>query len=147
MNVPGHALARQGCRIQRRLSVFNDPVDGHLLPGLHHDQGTDFHVCRVLFHFVSVFDHVRVVGPDVHEVRNALPALVDGEIFKELSHLEEEHDGHSLHVIARGGEGEDESADGRDGHEKALVEDLAIEDALPRFFQDVVADDAVGNQV
>ena len=91
---------------------------------------------------------VRVVGRDIHHVGDGLAAFTDSVALEELSHLVEQHNrGTFGHVWPRFGEKHHgERADGCDGHEEVLVEDLAVADVLDGFDDDVVAGDEVGGE-
>ena len=59
----------------------------------------------------------------------ALPLCV---MLEKLSHLEEEHDEHSLHELCPGSrkEADGECAQRGNGHEQVLVEHITVHDAL-----------------
>jgi hypothetical protein len=73
-------------------------------------------------------NYVRDVGPDVHEMADALSALPLGIALEELAHLEEEHDEHRLQELRLGPwqEADAQCADGGHRHEEMLVEGTAV---------------------
>ena len=87
---------------------------------------------------------VGVVGRDVHHGADRLAALAHGVCLEQLADLVEQHDGGAFgHVrVGVGEEHHGKRADGRDGHEEALVERLAAADVVVCLLEHVVA----GNQ-
>ena len=137
------------CRgVELGRAFHNNAIDGNALARLHDDLVADFHLVRVDLNKFAILHNVRVVGRDVHHVGDGLAAFADGVALEELSHLVEQHNrGAFCHVRPRfREEHHGERADGRDGHEEVLVEDLAVADVLDGFDDDVVAGDEVGNE-
>ena len=105
------------------------------------------HLVRIDCGELAVDFDVRGVGADIHQLADAAPAAADRDGLKELADLVEQHDGDGFDIITGRCERQGERADGGDGHEKAFVKDLPVQDALPRLFQDIVSDDPVGDEV
>ena len=141
----GDRLSGKGGGIELCLALDDDAVDRHALTGLDHDHGGDGDVIGedLLECAVGLLD-VSVVGRDVHHGTDRLAALAHGVRLKQLADLVEQHDGGAFgHVrVGIGEEHHGKRADGRDGHEEALVEGLAAADVIECLLQYVVA----GNQ-
>ena len=118
-------LAGQSAVVEARLALDDDAVDRDAFAGLHHDDRAGFERVRVHLHEFSVFLDVRVVRADIHEVRNVLAALPDGDRLEQFADLVEQHDRDALRVLLK-----DDGADGGKGHQEVLVEHLATADAL-----------------
>ena len=141
----GDRLTGKGGGVELGFAFDDDAVDGHALAGLDHDDGADGDVIgEDLFECaVGLFD-VGVVGCDVHHGADRFTALAHGVCLEQLADLVEQHDGGAFgHVrIGVGEEHHGKRADGRNGHEEALVEGLAAADVIECLLQYVVA----GNQ-
>ena len=98
-HVPGQALAGEGGSVKRGGALHHHAVDGDLLPGLDHNDGTHGHLVRVHPLQVPVPLHVGVVGADVHELGDVPAALAHGVGLEPLADLVEQHDGHGLGVV------------------------------------------------
>ena len=138
----GAALAGESCGVQAALAGQHPAVNGHLLAGAHHNDGTHRHLLRV--HggqaAVGVFQ-IGAVRPDVHQRGDAAAAFAHRVALEQLAHLIEQHDGHAFAVFAAG-----HGAYGGNGHQKVFVEYLAVFDAQNRLFKHVMADDKIGHQ-
>ncbi len=148
-HLDGHALAGEGHGVERRLSVVDNSVDGHPLSWLHHDDVAQRHVARCHLCLGAVAQHVRHVGPQVHQVRDALAAAPLGIPLKEFANLEKEHHRHRLHhfVLRTRHEADDQRANRGKRHEEVLVEHLAVHDAMGGLAQCAVAHKQVGNEI
>ena len=82
------------------------------------------------------------IGTDVHQMGDALTTLALGIAFEKLAYLEEKHDEHRLGVLRLGSgkEADAESANGGDGHQKMLVESLAVSQPFGSLLQCVETD-------
>ena len=138
----GDRLAGKGGGIELRLAFDDDAVDGHALAGLDDDDGADGDVIGkdLLECAVGLLD-VGIIGCDVHHGADRLAALAHGVCLEQLADLVEQHDSGAFgHVrIGIGEEHHGKRADGRDGHEEALVERLAAADVVVCLLEHVVA--------
>ena len=82
---------------------------------------------------------IGVVGTDIHQRCDGFAAPDYGHILKQLSGLIEQHDRDRFRVFADG-----KCADGRDRHQKVLVEDFAVQDVADCPEKDVGTDDEIG---
>ncbi len=139
-------LARERGGIELCLAFDDDAVDRHALAGLDHDLVAHGDLVWAHLHEFAVPLDVGVVGCYVHHGADRLAALAHGVCLEQLADLVEQHDGGALRHMGLGPGERDHGkrADGRDGHEEALVERLAAADVAPGFEQDVVAGDEVG---
>ena len=148
-DAPGHALAREGDRVQVRAAFQDDAVHGHLLAGLDDDDlaGRDRFGCDR--HDTAVSFHMGRIGPDVHQVGDRFPAAAFRDALEELAHLEEQHDEHRLGELRLGArqEADGECAQRGDGHEEILVQGLAVHQRLGRLRQCFPTDNQIRNQV
>ena len=143
LHIAGQALAGQGCGVQGRSALHDHAVDGHTFAGLDHDHGADFDIIGVhLFQLAVCVLDVGVVGADVHQAGDALAAFADGHALEQLTDLVKEDDGAALDIVAQR-----ERAHGGNGHQEALVERLAVLDALERLAQDIPAHHEVRDEV
>ena len=130
-------LSRQRHRIEGRATLSDDAVERNFLTRTDDDDipypnlfGTDIAVAQM--------SHV---GPDVHQMADALTALALGIALEELAHLEEEHDEDRLGELGLGTrqEADAEGSDSGDGHEEMLVEGIAMGNSLPRLMERLMA--------
>ena len=89
------------------------------------------------------------IRPYIHQMGDTVAALSFGITLEEFAHLEEQHHKHSLGKLRLGArqEADAERADGGYGHEKMLVEGIAMHHALGSLAQCVVADKEIRNQI
>ena len=85
---------------------------------------------------------MRHIRPNIHQMRNALPALALSVTLEEFTHLEEEHheDGLGKLGLGTGEETDQEGTDGGHRHEEMLVEGITVGDTLPRLVKRLVTD-------
>ena len=85
---------------------------------------------------------MRHIRPDIHQMRNALPALTLGITLEEFTHLEEEHheDGFRILCLCPWQEAYQQRTDGGHRHEEMLVEGITVGDTLPRLVKRLMTD-------
>ena len=141
----GDRLAGEGGGVELGYALDDNAVDGHALAGLDNNDGADGDVIGkdLLERAVSLLN-VGVIGRDVHHGADRFATLAHGICLEQLADLVEQHNGGAFgHVrIGIGEEHHGKRADGRDGHEEALVERLAAADVIECLLQYVVS----GNQ-
>ena len=143
LHIAGQALAGQGGGVQGRSALHDDAVNGHPLAGLHHDHGADLHVIGVhLLQLAVLVLHVGVIGADIHQAGNALPALAHGHALEQLADLVEDDNGTALHVVAQC-----KCTHSGNGHQEALVKGLTVLDAKQCLAQHVPADHQIRDAV
>ena len=136
----GHRLSRQGGSIEYRLAFGHNSVDGHLLASPHHNLRADAHLLRAHLLDVSLALHIGIVGTYVHQRQDVAPALAYSMPLEEFAHLEEQHHGYRLVVVARTAhECKGKGSDGSYGHEEILIEHLAVQYSFGSLAQYVVA--------
>ena len=89
------------------------------------------------------------LGPDIHQVGNALSALPLGIAFEQLAHLEEEHHEDRLGELRLGSwhETDGECTDGGHRHEKVLVQRFAVQQTFRGFLQRLESYQQVGHEI
>ena len=138
----GAALTGEGRGVQAALAGQHPAVNGHLLAGAHHNDGTHRHLLRVHGGQAAVpAFQIGTVRPDVHQRGDAAAAFAHSVALEQLAHLIEQHDGHALTVFAAG-----HGAHGGNRHQEVFVKNFAVFDAQNRLFQHVMADDKIGHQ-
>ena len=142
-DIPGQALAGEGGGVEGGSALDDDAVDRHALAGLDHDEGADLDLIGVhlLQPAVLALD-VGVVGPDVHQGRDAAAALADSNALEQLADLVEDDNGTALDVIAQR-----EGTHGGDGHQEAFIKGLTVLDAQKGLVEHVPAHHEVGDAV
>ena len=90
-HVARHRLAGQGHRVERRLSLYDRSVEGNLLPRLDDDGLAQSYRSGVDGLHAPLALHMGRVGPDIHQLGDALAALVFRIVLEEFAYLEEEH--------------------------------------------------------
>ena len=121
-------------------SGYDDAVQRNLLARLGDDDaaGRDVIRCYPVQFSTGIFQ-IGVVGTDIHQRCDGFAAPDYGHILKQLSGLIEQHDRDRFRVFADG-----KCADGRDRHQKVLVEDFAVQDVADCPEKDVGTDDEIG---
>ena len=148
LHVTGQALAGEGAGVQAGAAADHHAVQRHLLAGLHHDDAAHGNFVGVHLLQLAVPLDVGVIGADVHQGADVPAALAHGVALEQLTDLVEQHDGDALYIVAAlRPDGQEERTQGGDGHQEVLVKDAAVDDALARLAQDVVADHQIGDQV
>ena len=142
------ALAGQGAGVERGRAIDDHTVERNLFARLDDDHRADRHFVRVHLFKLSVHLDVCVVRTDIHERGNIFAALADGIALEEFADLVKQHDGDCLVVVAAFFvDGEGKRTDGRDCHQKVLVEHTTVPDALGSFFENIKANDKVRGKV
>ena len=142
-DIPGQALAGEGGGVEGGSALDDDAVDRHTLAGLDHDEGADLDLIGVhLLQLAVLALDVGVVGPDVHQGRDASAALADGNALEQLADLVEDDDGTALDVIAQR-----KGAHGGDGHQEAFIKGLTVLDAQKGLAEHIPAHHEVGDAV
>ena len=67
------------------------------------------------------------VGAEVHQFPNRPAGAGHRQVFKQLAHLEEEHNRHRFSIVPG-----KKRADGGDAHQEVFVEYLAVADVFQR---------------
>ena len=146
--VAGQALAGQCARVQAGRAGEDHAVQRHFFARLHDDHAADLHLVRIDLFKLAVALNVRVIRADIHQRADVAAALADGVALKQLADLIKQHDGDGFHIVAAARDDRQrERADGGHGHQKVFVEHLTVQNAPPRLFQNVIADDQIGDQI
>ena len=89
------------------------------------------------------------LGPDIHQVGDALPALPLGIAFEQFAHLEEEHHEDRLRELRLGSwhETDGECTDGGHCHEEILVQRFAVQQTFRGFLQRLESYQQVGHEI
>ena len=140
--LPGHGFPRQGGGVQQGAALQHLAVQGHPLAGLDHDDVAHRHLLGIHAGQAVRPFHVGVVGADIHQRGDGLAGTPHRVGLEPLAHLVEEHDGDGLGEIPNA-----QGADGGDGHQEVLVENLAVGDVPPGPQQHVPADDKIGDEI
>ena len=108
---------------------------GHFFHGHHQGLPFAYHVCHI--------------GPQVHQMADAMPALPLGIVLAECSYPVEQHHRHGLGKLCLGSgqESYGESSQCGYGHEQVFIEDVAMQDAFDGFPQGSACDKQIGGQV
>ena len=146
LHIPGNAFTGQGAGVQAGFSILHNAVQRDLFPGIHRDDGADFHLVRIHLYQLSVLLNVGIIRPDVHQLADIPAAFAYGIALEQFADLVKQHYGDGLVIIAGFQQADGQGAEGGHGHEKVFIENLAVQDALPGLSQDIIADDKVGNQ-
>ena len=119
LHVAWQTLASECRGVERRCSLAHDAVQRYLLARLHQQDFSDGHLLGRHFLGLAVAYHARHIGPQVHQMAYAAAALPLCVMLEKLSHLEEEHDEHSLHELRPGSrkEADGECTQRGNGHE------------------------------
>ena len=142
-DIPGQALAGEGGGVEGGSALDDDAVDRHTLTGLDHDDGADLDLIGVhLLQLAVLALDVGVVGPDVHQGRDAAAALADGNALEQLADLVEDNNGTALDVIAQR-----KGTHGGDGHQEAFIKGLTVLDAQKGLAEHIPAHHEVGDAV
>ena len=143
LDIAGQALAGEGGSVQGGSALDDDAVDGHTLTGLDHNDRAHLDFVGVhLFQLAVLALDVGIVGPDVHQGRDAAAAFADGHALEQLADLIEDDNGAALDVVAQR-----ECAHGGDCHQEALIEGLTVLDAQQGLAEHVPAHHEVGDAV
>ena len=99
--------------------------------------------------YLTVPLQIGSVRADVHQVGNALAAAAFSYAFKQLTDLKEQHYEDCFRELGGGLRQEPyaQRAEGRNAHQKVLVEGLAVSDALSRLLQSVESRNQIRNQI
>ena len=107
------------------------------------DDRADLDVIGIDFFELSLFIlDIRVVWAQIHQRGNIAARFADGIALEHLANLIEKHDARSLAVLAH-----HHRAECGDGHQKALIEKLAMTDAEARLPENVVANQKVWHNI
>ena len=153
LHLPGDALSGEGAGVQGGASFRHDAVDGYFFPGLHQNHRAHLHIVRIhLLQVALLILDVGIIGADVHQGADVLPAAPHGHGLEQLADLVEEHDRHAFGELALQPpalivDAQQHGPHRGHGHQEVLVEDLPVADAQHRLAQDVIAYDEVGHQV
>ena len=123
-NIAGQRFASEGSGVQGGNTLHHNAVQGDLLAGADHDNGTHFHFVGVYLGKAVLGLDVGVLGVDVHQVGDGFTAFTDGVVLEQLAHLEEQHNKYRLRVFA-----DAECADRRHSHQEILVQYVTADDA------------------
>ena len=78
--------------------------------------------------YAAVRLEVRKLRRDAHQLADGAARAIHGDVLKQLADLIEQHHRRRLGILPDG-----ERRDGRERHQKALVERLAVAQVLPRL--------------
>ncbi len=137
-----HGFTGQRGGIQAGFAFLNHAVQRNPFARLDEDQVIDRDLFGVDFLNLIAVDAVRVLRAEVHHRGNGFTGASHGVILEELADLIEEHNGDSLREIAQG-----QRAEGGDGHQEILIEDLSVKDVRERLAQHFPADGQVRSHV
>ena len=149
--VAGGLLLRQafpgeGGGIHRRAALTDDAVQRDLFAGVDDDGLAHRHLLGADPFLPAVPQHVGVIGTQVHQRGDIPPAFAHRDALEPFADLIEQHDRHGFPVIPQG-----KGADGGDGHQELLIQQVAPKDLAQGAPQDIPADDeirhAVGQQL
>ena len=138
IHIARQRLTCQGNGIQSGCSLDDDAIQRNFLTRTNHNNRADFD--RLRRNDFPIF-HVSDVGPDVHQMSDAITALTLGIALEEFANLEEEHDEDRLRKLRLSAwqETDTKGTDGGDRHEEMFIEHLALSNALPCFMERFVA--------
>ena len=88
-----------------------------------------------------------MIRADVHQLADVAAALADRIALEPFADLIKQHDGDGLRIIPVVRDGQGDGTDGRDRHQKALIEHLPVAYALERLDQDIITDHQIGDHV
>ena len=146
LRIAGQALARQRAGVQAGRAGENHAVQRHFFARLHDDHAADFRLVRSDLFQLAVALDIRVIRADIHQRADVAAALADRIALKQLANLIKQHNGNGFHIVAAALiNRQRKRADGGDRHQEVFVKHLTVQNALPRLFQDVVADDAIND--
>ena len=138
--VNGQTLARQCRGVDRGFAIGDLTVQRNAFSGAHDDRFPERDLGGIDGRFDAVPDNNRVIRANVHELRDGLAALSDGDALEEFSDLIEDHDAGSFSIFADG-----ERADRGDRHEEFFVKNLTAQNAARGTQEYIVAGDQVWN--
>ena len=146
--LPGEAFSREGCGVQGGASLHDYAVNGDFLPGLHHNDGADFHLVRVhLLQLALLPFDVGIIRADVHKCGDVPAAFAYGVALEELAYLVEEHNGDAFGIIAIFVNCQGHGPQSGNGHQEVFVQGLAVHYALTGLVEHIIAHQQVGGQV
>ena len=92
---------------------------------------------------------MRHIGAQIHQVGDTVAAAPFGITLQQFSHLEKQHHGHGLGHFAVGTrhEADEQRSGGGNGHEKMLVEGIALRQPFGGFVQGFMPHKQIRNKV
>ena len=134
-----HRLSGECRCVHHALPFQHRAVHRNLLPGANHQNISNLHFLRIHFLDGAIGSlNIGKIRGDVHQLRNGFSGFPHRVALKPFTHLVEQHHRNRLAVFTG-----HKSAHRRQGHEKALVQQLPVLYAEKTFFYHIPA----GNQI
>ena len=136
------AFAGQGGGVHGGGALKDHAVQRNLFAGTDDNGFAYLHLLGVYLFLDALPQDIGIVGTKIHELGDIAAGLADRNTLKPLADLVEQHNGNRFPVIAQY-----KGADGSNGHEEFLIEQIAVQNLAKSAPQNVPADDEVRHTV